>query len=72
MRPAPRLIVLTLIAAALTVLLTLALPNPGARPDPQVAATFAMYAVPRGRVNSLPWSGPATMVATAAGGPTST
>src|SRR6478735_4046644 len=24
-----------------------ALPNPGARPDPQVAATFAMYAVPR-------------------------
>ena len=24
-----------------------ALPNPGSRPDPQVAATFAMYAVPR-------------------------
>ncbi|GAA2740692.1 alpha/beta fold hydrolase [Terrabacter aerolatus] len=24
-----------------------ALPNPGARPDPQVAATFALYAVPR-------------------------
>lgn len=24
-----------------------ALPNPGTRPDPQVAATFAMYAVPR-------------------------
>ncbi|MEO7448381.1 MAG: alpha/beta fold hydrolase [Humibacillus sp.] len=29
------------------VLVDPALPNPGARPDPQVAATFAMYAVPR-------------------------
>lgn len=29
------------------VLVDPALPNPGARPDPQVAATFALYAVPR-------------------------
>jgi len=29
------------------VLVDPALPNPGGRPDPQVAATFAMYAVPR-------------------------
>ena len=38
MRPAPRLILLTLIAAALTVLLTLALPSPG-------APTFALWVV---------------------------